>query len=46
MHFDTNISMREKNMLKLMIVLLDEEELMLASKLLVRDSGMSTIRLA
>ena len=29
-----------------MIVLLDEEELMLASKLLVRDSGMSTIRLA
>ena len=29
-----------------MINLLDEEELMLASKLLVRDRGMSTIRLA
>ena len=30
----------------MMIGLLDEEELMLASKLLVRDNGMSTIRLA
>ena len=30
----------------IMINLLDEEELMLASKLLVRDRGMSTIRLA
>ena len=29
-----------------MVILLDEEELMLASKLLVRDRGMSTIRLA
>ena len=30
----------------IMVILLDEEELMLASKLLVRDRGMSTIRLA
>ena len=30
----------------IIIILLDEEELMLASKLLVRDRGMSTIRLA
>ena len=29
-----------------MMGLLDEEELMFASKLLVRDNGMSTIRLA
>ena len=41
-----NLGSLETNEFIKMIVLLDEEELMLASKLLVRDSGMSTIRLA